>query len=94
MGPFGPTDKKNQVKYKKYRFRYITFLNGKDPDPYHIENQDLDPQHSFLGISIYPHYLSYKSLPCCLQDLIATIPLFYLFIQEQIFTFDNDGWSR
>jgi hypothetical protein len=27
LGPVGPTDKENQVKmYKKYCFRYITFL--------------------------------------------------------------------
>jgi hypothetical protein len=31
--------------YKKYCFRYITSLS-KDPDPYHIEMQDLDPYQS------------------------------------------------
>ncbi len=61
MGPFGPTDKENQVKmYKKYHFRYITPLKQwirfrieqSDPDPYQIENHDPDPYQSKIRIRI------------------------------------------
>jgi hypothetical protein len=37
LAPGRPIDTENQVKmYKKYRFRPISYLNSKDPDPYQI----------------------------------------------------------
>ncbi len=58
MGPFGPTDKENQVKmYKKstvlgtvhYCFQMVRIwirIKQSDPDTYQIKKQDPDPYQS------------------------------------------------
>jgi hypothetical protein len=44
LGPGGPTDKENQVNMsRKYCFRNISSLNGKDPDPYQTVKSGTGP---------------------------------------------------